>query len=75
MIETKLECENGDFDYNITHIFSNQRTLFITDEYVNVENIFFYDHKNVYYPYSFNKLVLKDVPNEQVKIIKRIKRK
>ena len=69
------ECESGDFDYNITHIFSNQRTLFITDEYVNVENIFFYDHKNVYYPYSFNKLVLKDIPNEQAKIIKRIKRK
>lgn len=69
------ECENGGFDYNITHIFSNQRTLFVTDEYVNVENIFFYDHKNIYYPCSFSKLVLKDSPNEDAKIVKRIKRR
>lgn len=69
------ECENGDFDYNITHLFSNQRTLFITNKYVNVENIFFYDHKNIYYPYTSCKSILKDIPNEETKMIKRIKRK
>ena len=69
------ECDNGDFDYNITHIFNKQRTLFITDKYVNVDNIFFYNKNNIFYPCADRQLKLKDYPNEEVKLIKRIKRK
>ena len=70
------ECENGSFDYNIVYMFSNQRTVFITDKYVNVDNIFFYNNKNksFYYPCSFKGCILKDVPNDSVKLIKRVKR-
>ena len=74
-----MECENGLFDYNICHLFRNRRTAFITDKYVCVENIFFFDYKYVYYPmYSCKKLyglpfLMKDIPNTNAKLIKRTK--
>lgn len=72
---TIYECENGEFDYNISHIFSNTRTLFITDKYVAVENIFYYDFIKIYYPFNDNHITLKDYPDINTKLIKRTKRK
>lgn len=76
------ECENGMFDYNIAHAFTKQRTLFITDKFIVMENLFFFTYKRVYYPYISHESVFhynyienypKDVPNKNAKLIKRTK--
>ena len=69
------ECENKSFDYNIVHNFTNKRTLFISNRYVICENIFFYDDGKIYYPFlmTIYKNYLKDIPDENVKLIKRTK--
>lgn len=69
-----LSCENGGFDYNIVHLFMNKRTVFVCSDYVNVDNIYFYDYYGVYYPCGAkSKIVLKDFPNENAKLVKRMK--
>lgn len=62
-------CENGEFDFNICHIFNSQRTVFITKNYVCTENIFFYDFDRVFYP-AGSKIVNKFIPNNDAKLLK-----
>lgn len=44
------KCKNNKFDYDIVHIFNDQKVVFITKECVFVDNVFYYDFTKLYYP-------------------------
>lgn len=58
-----------DFNYNILHVFDEQRTVVISKEKPPIDNIFYYDFNRLYYPAGLP-TVKKFEPDETTQLIK-----
>ena len=57
------------FDFNILHIFSSERTIFITRKCVPCDNIFYYNFHSLHYPITARKYA-NPILNNNTKLIK-----